>query len=127
MAFSISTISFTAFTVDTGPIFIAPRINIVLTILLTVVAFNYVCQDKIPKVPYSTILDKFLICNHIAILIVGVVVMLISYIDANDDHLSPNFCFGLRPKHEGNISKTLFAIWIFGNAAFGGNTWLNVK
>jgi hypothetical protein len=48
IAFSFSTIAFAAFTVDQTDV--QTRADIVLTVLLTVVAFNYVCQDKIPKV-----------------------------------------------------------------------------
>lgn len=57
MAFSISTISFAAFTIHTDDIEV--RSNIVLTVLLTVVAFNYVCQDKIPKVRTLRLPSKY--------------------------------------------------------------------
>jgi hypothetical protein len=43
----ITTIVFVAFTVR--PDEIEARSSIVLTVLLTVVAFNYVCQDKLPN------------------------------------------------------------------------------
>mmetsp|Transcript_17299 Transcript_17299/g.22461 ORF Transcript_17299/g.22461 Transcript_17299/m.22461 type:complete len:752 (+) Transcript_17299:74-2329(+) len=123
MAFSISTISFTAFSIE--PVNVTARVNVVLTILLTVVAFNYVCQDKIPKVPYSTILDKFLICNHIAILIVGLLVMLVCYMESHE--VSEHYLFGMKPNHEPVVGTVLFFIWILGNAYFGGNTYIDVQ
>jgi hypothetical protein len=38
-----------------------------------------VCQDKIPNVPYATVLDTFLIANHVMILAVGATVLTFSY------------------------------------------------
>jgi len=81
MAWSITTVVFASFTVVQDNI--ETRSNIVLTVLLTVVAFNYVCQDKIPKVPYATILDGFLIANHCVILFIGLVILYFSFLAVN--------------------------------------------
>lgn len=57
-------ISFTGFVIFMLPISdLNDRINILLTLLLTAVAFKFVIADSIPKVGYATILDKFVIVN----------------------------------------------------------------
>jgi hypothetical protein len=61
----------------------------------------------------------------VAILIVGFVVLLISYIAANKN-LSFNYV-GLKPSHEAPIGGFLLIVWIVGNAIFGGNRLWSVK
>jgi len=39
------------------------RINVILTLLLTAVAFKFVIADAIPKVGYSTLIDEFVLYN----------------------------------------------------------------
>jgi len=39
------------------------RINVILTLLLTAVAFKFVIADAIPKVGYSTLIDDFVLYN----------------------------------------------------------------
>jgi len=116
IAFSITTIVFGAFTVH--PEEITARNAIVLTSLLTVVAFNYVCQDKIPKVPYSTVLDKFLIANHMMILAVYVAVMFFTRLHSYPDTFLSRAVGGYKADHETKFGAVMFMLWILGNIWF---------
>jgi len=94
------------------------RSSCVLTVMLTIVTFNYVCQDKIPKVPYSTILDGFLIAQHVFILVVFCIILFFSYL-ANHIDTEISVYDGLKPGDETIVASILFFIWIFGTLYFG--------
>ena len=50
---------------------LADRLGVVLTMLLTVMAFKYTLSDALPNVPYLTILDKFVVSSFIIIVCQG--------------------------------------------------------
>jgi hypothetical protein len=55
----IQTLSFTAFWLE--PIQeLSDRLQVVLTLLLTVVAFKLMIKEQLPSVPYMTDLDKYI-------------------------------------------------------------------
>lgn len=70
IAFAISTLGFSAFGVPSEEL--ADRSSITLTLLLTMVAFKFVISDSLPKVPYTTCLDKYFI-SCIGLLVVTMV------------------------------------------------------
>ena len=51
---------------------VADRINLILTLMLTQVAFKFVTIGIVPKVGYSTHLDKFLFLNMIFFLVIAI-------------------------------------------------------
>lgn len=65
--------------------FISPqaRSNIVFSLLLTVVAFNYSCSESIPKVPYATILEVFINTCFLSVLVVGAITFGFTFIESN--------------------------------------------
>jgi hypothetical protein len=67
--FLMTSSSFTSFTVSTDDV--ETRSNIVFSLLLTIVAFNYSCSESIPKVSYATILEVFINLCFLTILVVG--------------------------------------------------------
>jgi hypothetical protein len=123
MAWSITTVCFFTFTV--AAIDVETRQSGVLTIMLTVVAFNYVCAGKIPKVPYSTILDGFLIANHCVILVVLCVIIYFSYLANNLDTDLPIY-EGVTIEDEATVGAILFVGWLGGNAYFAFDTMRKV-
>jgi hypothetical protein len=52
---------FSAFCIDVADL--ADRMSIILTLLLTAVAFKFVIADSLPKLSYSTYIDYFLLMN----------------------------------------------------------------
>jgi hypothetical protein len=40
------------------------RISINVTLLLTLAALQFLQGDNLPKVPYLTLLDKYVLCRH---------------------------------------------------------------
>ena len=46
---------------------LADRLSVVLTMLLTVMAFKYTLSDALPNVPYLTILDQFVVSSFLII------------------------------------------------------------
>ncbi|GMI03294.1 hypothetical protein TrLO_g3660 [Triparma laevis f. longispina] len=54
------------------------RISILLTLLLTMVAFKNIISEKIPALPYLTLLDKFIIGGFLMMLLQGVYFMLLN-------------------------------------------------
>ena len=65
--FLMTSSSFTCFTVNADDV--ETRSNIVFSLLLTIVAFNYSCSESIPKVPYATILEVFINLCFLAIMV----------------------------------------------------------
>eukprot|EP01084_Bolivina_argentea_P318437 552236_1 len=62
--FLIISAAFAAFPIlidDSEPDFIADRLSISVTLMLTAVAFRYVITDQLPKVTYLTIMDYYLL------------------------------------------------------------------
>lgn len=57
----LSLLGFSAFSLPRGDL--SDRLNIVLTLLLTTIAFKFVVSDTIPKVGYNTHLDVFILLN----------------------------------------------------------------
>mmetsp|Transcript_1385 Transcript_1385/g.5129 ORF Transcript_1385/g.5129 Transcript_1385/m.5129 type:complete len:433 (-) Transcript_1385:109-1407(-) len=57
----LSLLALTAFLVPASDI--ADRMSIILTILLTSVAFKFVIADVLPRLPYDTFIDNFLMLN----------------------------------------------------------------
>jgi len=75
----LSFLSLTAYSVNVNSN-IGTRLNLLITLVLTAVAFSYVVFDNLPKVPYQTILDKyilscyfFMVCGMIESAIVGLI------------------------------------------------------
>ena len=59
---SISSVVFATFALE--PNEIGERLSLILTLLLTSVAFKFVISDAVPKVSYMTVLDTYvLVCN----------------------------------------------------------------
>lgn len=65
----ICAISFTAFAMPTEDL--ADRLSVVLTVLLTAVAFKLVIADSLPKIAYWTGLDKYLNFNLLLLLFIA--------------------------------------------------------
>ena len=63
------------------------RISILLTLLLTMVAFKNIISEKIPALPYLTLLDKFIIGGFIQMLLQGVYFMLLVTAISGKSHL----------------------------------------
>ena len=59
---------------------VADRGSITLTLLLTAVAFQLVLQDDLPKVPYLTYLDKYVLASFILIFVVVGGTMLVAFL-----------------------------------------------
>eukprot|EP00040_Diaphanoeca_grandis_P043727 m.268906 g.268906 ORF g.268906 m.268906 type:complete len:485 (-) comp81239_c0_seq1:26-1480(-) len=57
------TLCFSAFSVELEDI--ADRMSIILTLLLTAVAFKFVIADSLPKLSYSTLMDYYLLLNFV--------------------------------------------------------------
>ncbi len=78
MAFTISSVAFYAFTVEADDI--VTRAFVILTVLLAAVVFINAADDKIPKVPYATTLDRVIITNHMFLMLIAGAVFMFSYI-----------------------------------------------
>jgi len=59
--FFLSCAGFVVYALDTDSL--NDRVNVILTLLLTAVAFKLVIADSIPKVGYSTLIDDFVLYN----------------------------------------------------------------
>jgi hypothetical protein len=71
----LSLLGFTVFALPAKDL--SDRVNIILTLLLTAVAFKFVIADAIPKIGYNTLLDEFVL-SQLLFLFLTVVVCMIS-------------------------------------------------
>ena len=70
------------------------RAEIILTILLTIVAFKYVIQDKLPDVPYTTMMDWYLIKCFIFLWALGLTCLLtVWFVDKREDSVDHQVTF----------------------------------
>ena len=67
----ISLLGFAVFALPADAL--ADRINTVLTLLLTTIAFKFVVADTIPKIGYNTHLDSFVLLNMGFLFITGII------------------------------------------------------
>ena len=58
----ICALALTAFAL--GPDNLGERLNLVITLVLTTVAFSYVVFDNLPNVPYLTFMVKYILCGY---------------------------------------------------------------
>jgi len=58
----ISLLALTAFSLDKDDL--GDRLNLLITLILTAVAFSYVVFDSLPNVPYLTFMDKYILGNY---------------------------------------------------------------
>jgi hypothetical protein len=72
----VSSAGFIVYALDTDSL--NDRVNTILTLLLTAVAFKLVIADSIPKVGYSTLIDNFVLYN-IAFLFAQLIFCAIAY------------------------------------------------
>jgi len=107
--FLMTTCAFSAFTVEASEI--ETRSNIIFSLLLTIVAFNYSCSDSIPTVPYATVFEQFINCNFLMVILVGGTVFAFSWFYFNKNAAYDAFV-------ESAVGFTLFGIWILGNASY---------
>jgi len=74
LIFSLSSIlllSFTAFGVSVDDL--PDRSSITMTMMLALVAFKFILADELPKVPYLTVMDKFIVSALLTLITQGVV------------------------------------------------------
>eukprot|EP00484_Ammonia_sp_Unknown_P001953 CAMPEP_0197022306 /NCGR_PEP_ID=MMETSP1384-20130603/3213_1 /TAXON_ID=29189 /ORGANISM="Ammonia sp." /LENGTH=642 /DNA_ID=CAMNT_0042450323 /DNA_START=41 /DNA_END=1969 /DNA_ORIENTATION=+ len=58
----ISLLALTAFSLGADDL--GDRLNLLITLILTAVAFSYVVFDSLPNVPYLTFMDKYILGNY---------------------------------------------------------------
>lgn len=63
----IASMSWAVFWMDLGRMTLADRIGVSLTSLLTVVAFDFLTDDNLPKLPYSTRLDNLYVVSYVLV------------------------------------------------------------
>lgn len=72
LIFIFVTLGFLVFATPGGTDALGDRLGLTFTLLLTIVAFKFVVADKLPNVPYLTVLDKYV---NVSIIVLGVVSM----------------------------------------------------
>jgi len=131
--FLMTTSVFITFTVPTENI--DARSNIVFSLLLTVVAFNYSCSETIPKVPYATILELYINACFLTVLAAGVVCFFFSWLffydqmTCGDDDSANNACHQLSydPFIESWIGFFTFVLWTGCNVWYWGKLYEKEK
>jgi len=82
LIFSLSSIlllSFTAFGVQVDDL--SDRASITMTMMLALVAFKFILADELPKVPYLTVMDKFIVAALCTLIIQGLVFWVVADVD----------------------------------------------
>ena len=101
---------------------LADRMSIVLTMVLTVMAFKYTLSDALPNVPYLTILDKFVVSSFLTICVQGFAMWFISEMDAyycSESIVGERYFFERRATvnsttwNEANMENTCDSIYTF--------------
>lgn len=88
--FMINTLSFNAFQLEN----LEDRLTVTLTLLLTSIAFMLITTNQLPKVPYLTVLDKYVLVNFFLVLLIGL----------------ENFLWSLLMNYDGISTATVSAI-----------------
>lgn len=78
---SIMILSFVAFGVDINDL--SNRVQITLTMLLSIMAFKFILTDELPKVPYLTVMDKFLLSALVTLIVQGMGFWVVYALDTN--------------------------------------------
>ena len=65
---------------------IAERLGFIVTLLLTMVAFSLVIDDKIPRVAYLTYLEEYMLVNYVYLAYLAIETALAPVYDLDDEH-----------------------------------------
>jgi hypothetical protein len=135
VVFMLSSSSFSAFLAR--PEDYETRAVVIFTVLLSVVAFKYNAGEEIPRVPYSTIFEAYVILNFYALLGIGFLTFGFSMVcgmggteSGNDKKVqrdvtcsrvpgrlySMDFIWQYDPVYETCTGLIVFAIWLFCNS-----------
>jgi hypothetical protein len=79
----LSLMSLTIFTVPVD--IVADRLSLVLTLLLTTVAFKFVVGDSVPKVPYATYLDSYMLWNIAFLFLISIIITCAAIVERNSE------------------------------------------
>ena len=95
---------------------ISERINTIITLLLTTVAFKFVIGDSLPRVNYNTKLDKFMFKNMLFLFLVATT----STAGSIAADLSPEGAFDTSSTGlvNGTLFWTSFVIWLWGTVSW---------
>lgn len=107
----ISGISIALFAIDVKQL--EARLSNLLTLLLTMVAFQFVISTNIPSLSYSTFLDKYIRVNFIFIAIICLESALFSYVDKLD-------------AYDGNFAIAAISAWVAYHIALVLYVWLKI-
>jgi len=112
MVFVLGSLSFTAYAVPAGEV--ADRLSVLLTLVLSVVAFKYVLAQALPAISYLTMLDKYNIAAVATMFIIAISVSVIPNLGLEDDDL-------LRVDRAAAI--VCGVLWLFANLWFLATAW----
>ena len=101
----ITFLALTCFSLDSGDI--GERLNLAVTILLTLVAFQHTVFEKLPNIPYLTFLHKYIILSFA---FVCLVIVESSFIELGEELTNLERKAGA----DTQISFDVLASWIFG-------------
>ena len=83
MMFSLSLLGLLAFIMEVQDL--GDRVSTVLTVILTAVAFKFVIDGSLPKVPYNTVIDYYILSSSLSLAAMALVCVIPSFNFWGDD------------------------------------------
>ena len=75
--FLLSLFAVTVFFLDTSDV--SSRLSVLITLMLTSVAYKFVIAGFLPRIPYNTLLDKYLLASFVLLILVSLENALVGY------------------------------------------------
>ena len=93
----------------------AGRLGLILTLVLTSVAFKFVVAQSLPKIPYNTCLDWYVLGSFVVLAFIVVEVSVVALVDEIDATIAPTV--------ERWLLTALVALVVIGHVVLGGLVW----
>ena len=78
------------------------RLSILVTLLLSMIAFQYIVAETIPPVPYLTFADEYVMTSYLFVFSVIVYVVILAKYQPNNEATT---------SFDSNMAKLLFLVW----------------
>jgi len=99
LLFALTGLSLTAFFLSFDDL--GDRLGLLITLLLTIVAFSIVIQDKLPTVTYLTFMDRYILASYVFIIVIVIESIAMTKLESDEerqakwDHFLFYFFLGL--------------------------------
>ena len=98
---------------------VSSRYDVLITLLLTVIAFQFVVTSYLPNISYLTLLDKYILFCFVFLIINMIIIAGLSFVEIGEDALNEDEY----REREIYCALAVLSLFVVGNTYFGMKHW----